>query len=307
VSTFFNIAERCYITIFNWRVTAISKSSSSRSIVNKVAQFMKQLTLSINIDQVTGLPSVDLGIGSEQTPMAFERTLGLIAEIHQDHQALLIFDVFQDISFVKSLPAKIRSALQLLPGDLPVLVLGSKKQLFSQMFADPRAPFASWGRHLELPPISADDYHEYIHTKFKSFGLSMSLDLTKFLLNEMQHIPEAINIVCDKMTKMQTTKSPIDKNLIAQVIHLAVEERSSLFRERLHRFTEKEIQFLRQIALDQPVAKPLAKSFVSATRLSVGGLQAMVSRLENEAMIYRLEEGYVVNDPLLQRFLARGL
>ena len=79
------------------------------------------------------------------------------------------------------------------------------------------------GRHLELPPISAEDYHEYIHTKFKSFGLSMSLDLIKFLLNEMQHIPEAINIVCDKMTKMQTMKSPIDKNLIVQVIHLAVD------------------------------------------------------------------------------------
>lgn len=275
--------------------------------MNKVSALMKQLRLTINIDHMTGLPTVDLGVGNDQGPIPFERTLELIAEIHRDHNSLLIFDEFQDVSLIKTLPAKIRSALQTMPSDLPIVVLGSKKQLLAQMFADPRAAFASWGRHFELPAISAEDYHAYINSKFKYFGLSMSLDLTRFLLDEMQHIPEAINIVCDKITKIASDKTEIEMSLIIRAISISVEERSSLFRERLHRYTEKEIYFLRQIALDQPIEKPLAKSFVAATRLSVGGLQAMVTRLENEAMIYRIDKGYVVNDPLLQRFLSNNI
>ena len=90
---------------------------------------------------------------------------------------------------------------------------------------------------------------------------------------------------------------------IEAAISLIIEERSPLFIERITRFTEKEQRFLKVLSDLQIIALPTGKLFLRATGLSAGGCSAILNRLEDQTMIYREPDGYILGDPLLAEYL----
>ena len=190
-----------------------------------------------------------------------------------------------------------------MPDDLPVVILGSKKHLLSKIFGDPSAPLSGWGVHCEVSAISTKEYHSYINERFSPLGLEISIEDTKFLQDLVQNIPECVNIVCDKIMRQSNGPNNVTKENIMFAFKKVVDERRAVFEERNSRFTEKEETFLTVLAKMEPVKQPNGKSFLRRVNLSPGGNGPIISRLENEAIIYKTVAGYVVNDPLYAEFL----
>ena len=282
------------------------------STVRPASTFLKKLAVglrgvrpTLEIDPLTGQPSFTLGLeGRRAGAVDFPLILKQIASYHSTHRALIVFDEFQDIALVKQAEAKMRQALQALSGTLPVIALGSKKHLLSQIFARPAAPLAGWGKYREIAALSALDYSQYANERFVHYGIEISIEATQFLQDQVQNVPESMNIVCDQILRLRDgTKGPLANDEILLALRALVRQRRSLFEEYLNHFSAKERRFLRVLASLEPVKQPHSREFLSRAELSPGGNRPILRRLLDESIVYQLADGYVLGDPLLGHYL----
>jgi hypothetical protein len=279
------------------------ESFPKTSRFHSMVSLLKGIRPTISVDPTSGETSLSITSIQGGTPTP-EEILKLISALHQESPVLLIFDEFQHIALVDEAEARLRAALQNLPKELPVIVLGSKKHLLAQIFTRPNAPFASWGIPLELPPISKDDYHPYIMQRFQPHGLQITQDTVGHLLATTYDTPEALNIICDTIVS-HWKNQVVDEQVIGQAITLMLDRMQSGFREFLAHFTLPQIKVLTEIAKKEPILKTSSAAFLKGIGLSQAGVSLIIKKFEDEAIIYRTELGYIVADPLLAMFLRR--
>lgn len=288
---------------------AIAKTFPIKSQLKTVLNFIKGVRPMVSIDPVTGEPSLSIEWQDHNDKVKFEAIFNSVGEIHKKSRALIVLDEFQDLAFVKGGEAKLRSVLQHLPHDLSIVMSGSKKHLLAKIFAVPSAPFASWGRDVEIPTIETKEYQEeylrYVNERFALNKISISLGDLKNLLSLVQGVPEPANIVCDKLLRSHSNKVIGSADVRAAFV-AAVEERRSRLEEKLMYFKEGEKSILMAIAKHGPIAKPKGKDFLHMLKkLSPTAIYTAIKRLEDHAEIYLTKEGYIVSDPLFSEFLRR--
>lgn len=281
----------------------MAKIKPARSFVEKLMRQVRHVRPTMSIDAMTGSPEFSLGLAIEAAPIPFTNIIEQIGNYHRDAEALLVIDEFQDIAEVEEAEALFRNALQHLPADLPVVLMGSKKHVLARIFAEPGAPLAGWGRHVEISLISAEDFLPYINARLNTVVAEVDLPLVQRLLTVTHNNPESVNMVGDWWLRHRQGAgklSEIDLNLALEGI---TAEKSSSFREYLAQFTEKEELVLRAIARSEIVVEPLGASFRAKVGMSPGGLGPLLKRLEHRAIIYRTERGLIVGDAIFGHWL----
>jgi len=288
----------------------LSQAFPAQAQWQSIWNYLKGLKPSFSVDPVTGEPTISIDWQVKSTNKSFETILQNVNEIHLKNKALIVLDEFQDISFVKTAEAKLRAVLQNLSPDLPVIVSGSKKHLMAKIFSVPNAPFASWGRDIDIPTIDSAEYQmsylKYVNDRFSSNNLIIEKSEFAHLLKMSQRIPEPVNIVCDHI--MRTYQ---DKKISLQDVKTAfiesVSERRTRYEERLKFFRETEKLALINIAYHGPIKKPKGKEFIHLMKkVSPTTVYSTINRLEDQAEIYDTAEGYLVADPLFAEFLRRN-
>lgn len=287
---------------------AFSATFPKRALFAAATTYLKGLRPVVSADPMTGEAGISIESVHSNTAVTLEQIFEKISELSKSHSCLLVFDEFQDIHFIPQAEAKLRRLFENLPPRMPILVFGSKQHLLSEIFAKPRAPFASWGLPYEIPKISKEDYHAYINMRFKSQRLKIELAATEYLLIRLQNVPEAINIVCDEITRLRPEKM---KTIANDDIEIAIEQvtrnSASLFRTLVATLSIGEEDVLRGIAKMQPVASVRSKDFLSKSKLSSTGASKALKRLLDAGHVLQDNEGFWAADPLLREFLCRNV
>lgn len=298
--------ESIQVRLENAFTQGLRKSFPVKSKLLSVVDLIKSLRPVLNVDPITGQLDVSLSFTKETISKRLELIFLQISALHAKHPILLIFDEFQDVHFVAEAEAHLRHHLQFLPKDLPVIITGSKNHLLQKMFAAGKAPFANWGLPIELPRISANDYHSYMMERFQPSKIKVSLEMVQVMLDTLQGVPEAVNIICAMvMDYLLPQGGEVTVKIMHEAIDMATERFASIYRSILQRVTSLEIQVMRSLALHGPVSQPRGKVFLRLIDSSPAGVSAAVKRLEDDGLIYQMTEGYVVCDPLLGEFLKR--
>ncbi len=280
----------------------LSRAKPTATLLKNIAKTIKMARPTMSIDPITGSASFSLGIPEYHDDPPFPAILAQAAAHHTERPILIVLDEFQDIAGIDEAQALMRNSFQQFSPRLSVIILGSKQHLLAKIFADPQAPLASWGRHRVIEQISVQDFHVYINERFAPFDLKIAESEVAILCERMQYVPEPINIVCDRVTRSASGQT-IDENSISIAITQIVEERRTLFEERLLRYSQKERTFLTQLALVEPLTQPNSKLFLKRVGISPGSSRPMLNRLLDEAMVFHSKSGYVVGDPLLSEYL----
>jgi hypothetical protein len=199
-----------------------------------------------------------------------------------------------------------RGHLQRLQEHTPVVILGSKKHLLSRIFADHRAPLAGWGRDILIPEVSTqryvDEYYQFVEAYFHQVDKSLAKDAFEYLLEKVQGIPESINIVCNFILRSAWSHIGLAEVMIA--LRGSVEERRSRYEEMVSRLKLNERNVLTALAKNQPVKQPKSKEFLNTVgTVAPTSVFNAIKNLEDQAEIYRTEDGYVIADPLLGVYL----
>ncbi len=225
-----------------------------------------------------------------------------IERLNKKTHILLVFDEFQDIHTVKGMDAKFRTYFQNLPSKFPIVVMGSKKHLLAHLFSLPKAPLAGWGIDYEISKITPKDFLPYLNKRFNKHGKKILLHEVEYLCDRLQNIPESIMYVCKTLSQESDIKQiqPID---IERAIKKTVSMRRGRFEESLQYFSAYERKFLKMLALHEPLQALTSKMFLTETQISSAGVLKIMRKLENLGLIYHLETGWVLTDPLLAKYI----
>lgn len=249
--------------------------------------------------------SIELSVTSRAgDPPGLEEIIAELGHLSKKSPVLIVFDEFQDVAGVSKAEALFRSALQSIPHRVPVVIMGSKKHLLSNIFSKTKAPLHNWGEDLEIGPLPYNEYCVYMNERFERFGLSISLATSKTLQDMLHRNPESINIVCRGLIELHCGKrKTIDETLVEPAMLRAVERRGRRYEEFFSRFSPSEQRFLIALSKGPGVKQPQGKDFVAALGVSTAAVRKALHYLEDEAIIDKTGNGYRVTDPLLACYL----
>ena len=243
----------------------------------------------------------------------FELVLENIAALAEagNFEFLLILDEFQEVGRVERATAKLRGALQTFPGNLPVIIMGSRYHLLQKIFLEPREPFHGWGQTVEFGPIDYASFHEYMNVRFGKFGKTIDLTTSRFLQDLMDREPEAINRLCSAIALDETLHQVISREMVTGKLDELLESSRSIYSERFAQYTKLERRVLEGFAREGAVRKPTGKDFVRKMRdTGASSIQAVVERFLDNGVIYREQDDDGKNvlrlsDPLFALYLKQ--
>ena len=285
----------------------LSESFPTKTFAKNVVAGLKNLQPKIGLDPNTGKLEFQLEVKSSSGKTTLEQLILEINALSQKIPVLIVLDEFQDLYFVKSGVATLRSALQNLKSNLPIIILGSKKHLLSKIFAIHRAPMAGWGRDLEIPVVETPEYLKsyktFVNNYFEQCKSNIGTEELKFLVEQMQGVPESINIVCNYLIRTSNEKIFSKNDILNAVINVA-EERRGRYEEMFARLKSNERSVLTAIAKNSPVNQIKSKDFLSKVgNVAPTSVLHAARKLEDHAEIYKTEQGFVVAEPLLGVYL----
>ncbi len=301
-----DMEERLRIGLEN----GLSKAFPNQVKIKKLLESFKSLRPKIGVDVLSGEFNISLESQDSNKKATLHPIISEIKSLSQKYKILLIFDEFQDLYFVRSSLEKLRSSLQTLPENLPIIVLGSKKHLLSKIFARHKSPMASWGRDIAIPEVRSEHYQkaylQYLNKFLRYVNCKMGKQVFDLLIEHTQGIPESINIVTNFIIR-SCRKIDITEKKVIEALIGSVDERRSRFEEMFGRLRINERAALVAIAKYGPVLKIKSKDFLKyIPGIAPTSLFNAVRKLEDSAEIYFTQEvGYVIADPLFAIYMRR--
>ena len=284
--------------------SALANTFPIKSLLSNAKDLITGVNPNISIDQATGTTTISLGFNLEKTALTIDQVFSSISKIAKIHSPLLVFDEFQDIALIDEAEALIRTSLQEIP-DMPIIILGSQKELLYKMFSNPKSPLASWGQDMVIPPIDYKEYTKYINERFKIYNLNIDNELSQHFQNLLFRVPESINIVCQQIVDLFAAKqmTQVTHENIQQSIVEVLKNRSKRFMMDLYILSESEQTVVKNIAKQGQIKHPHAQDFVSAVSMTNKTIGRIFSRLLDSGVLDLDDDGYRIADPLFNYFL----
>ena len=282
---------------------SFAASFPAKGFMENVGRFLAALRPEISLDPQTGNPSLSLHSRGRETGPGLEALWEHVARIAEEVDSLIVLDEFQDVALVPEAPAQLRACLEAL-GAVPVLLLGSKRHMLTDLFAAPGAPLSEWGSELEFKPIPYGEYHAYLEERFSPRRLTISPEVAARLQDDVQRVPEAINRLGAQLLESHEA-AEIDYPKVRAALVTLLENREGRYASYLTAFSGTDESVLTEIARRGGVEHPQSKSFLAGVRLSSRTVALSVKRLCDRGVIERLPDHYRVADPLLGAYLRR--
>ena len=293
------ISERMTIAF----TEAYNASFKMKSVFNNMLKIIRGIKPSIELDE-KGYPKLSFGIEAGEKIRPFTDILKQLDLMYATNvPVLLVLDEFQDIAMIEEAEALFRNALEHMDSQIPVVILGSKQHLLNRIFARPKAPFFNWGTHVYFDAIDYHEYWQYLDERFKQEGLRISFENAVYLQDKMSRMPEAINRLCFDLSFHDIAQGEITKEDIDAGLSKVVSARRNEPEIYLSGFTASEQKVIINIANLEPVLHPQGKDFIKGINLTAPGVRKIMIKLEDEALVYKENTGYILADPLLKQHI----
>jgi len=221
-----------------WELMINQLVAASRAPVKQVVDWLKSLggTLrpTFSVDQQSGMPTVTLGpvATSAELGRLRERALALPGEIaaRRRHPVILAFDEFQEIHEFDGgrLEKQMRATFQQ-HRQVGYAFAGSKPHLLRRMAEDPNAAFYRFGRRLELGPIPANAWFEYLKPRFGKGRIEVSGDALRRIVELAEGIPYYVMRVCRLLWPRGLRRQTIDVHEVDVAFGEIVDEAGEIF------------------------------------------------------------------------------
>ena len=279
------------------------KSSLAKSMLD----FLKSVRPVISYDGLTGLPQVSVDFKSYHE---YEQSLSkLFRRLEASEKPVVIMiDEFQQIANFpeQNVEALLRSIVQGL-NQCRFIFSGSHKHMLTDMFGARDRPFFMSTQFLNLGPIPADQYADFINNHFSKAKRSIHPEGMDEILQFSRRHTYYTQALCNRL--YATKNSAIDSSFVRQEAYLLVQEQEAIYYQYRQLLSDAQWQLLIAIALEEKVFQPTAAPFIQKYKLSASStVQRSLQALESKEMIQWVETEndsfYQVYDCFLSRWLA---
>lgn len=280
---------------------ALTDSFSPSSIIKRAKDLLRKLSVRIDIDPLTGIPSANIALDSRDDRTNILTLFESIVRLSKKQPLMLILDEFQDIALVPEAEGLIRSHLQQLSSS-SIFLLGSKRHLMERMFGNANAPFFQFGDEMHLDPIPFKAWQPYFMERLKPMGLNITPEGLYYLLDRMYHVPNAI---CELGAWIQehSNEQALSEADIESALNDMVEKKQG-YAYRMMGISEGEREVLRAIAMKGYVEEPLGTDFMRGLRISKSGVGKILQKLLDVGLLEQeVDEGWRISEPVFAHYL----
>ena len=284
-------------SISNKLVKAFEKSFSEsfpiKNLVENTKEYLKGLNVQIQIDSLSGSPSLSLTANKNIRDYTIVEIFDLIKNI--GIPSLIVIDEFQEITKVNNVDALFRSVFQNL--QIPIVIMGSQRHMLSEIFSIPNSPLASFGSDIKIQPIAYEKYHQYIVERFADRNLTITKEMSTYIQDLLERVPEPINILCEYIqeTAINLNISIIDsKSFINELLSKLLLTKRKRFEYTLYNLSSAEQNVLIEIAKQNYIEKPNSKEFITKVGITPRGINYILIKLLHNGILDKSKKASIL-------------
>jgi len=227
----------------------------------------------------------------------------LIAISKIGDNVIAAIDEFQAIAEIDDngwLEATLRTQMQQIR-NTSFLFSGSRKSIINDMMNNPARPFYRSCQPIDFPSMGAN-FSEWVVSRFKSVGVSCSIEAANRLRQLVQDTPNYVQMACFHLVAQGATV--VDEATIHEVLRTIVKQNSYAYQTLMNSLTAIQQRALRLCAIEQE--NVYSKDLLS--KYEIPGGPALASSIKSLKQKQILDEGtakgkVIFDDPLFSIWL----
>jgi len=287
-------------------------SQASRGKLEEAISFLREIIPTPKIViRPNGVPGIEIEL--RRTRKDDEALLQSVLDAPQKlaerkkQSAVVAFDEFQEIENLdgEQMQREIRSRIQH-HSKVAYVFAGSRKHLLDRIFADKTKPLYRIGKALYLSTIPADDFKDFICSKFQSGKIRISDNIADEILSFTECHPYYTQQLCHEIWNLLDSESQVDESHIAKAIQNVLTSQSYAFATIWESLPRTQRALLRGIAVDGG-AKVFSREFIAGHSLGApSNVQKATQYLVERGLLERMNGSYVITDVFYREWLRRA-
>ncbi|NNK89305.1 MAG: ATP-binding protein [Saprospiraceae bacterium] len=276
--------------------------------LKSLSRFFGKFRPKISLDPVTGQPSFELDIRTEQeVRLSLDSLVAIISE--QKKNVIIALDEFQQINHYqrKTLSATLRKYIQNVQ-NLHFIFSGSQRQMLVEMFTSPKQALFRTTQMMPLDKINEKEYYEYIRFHFRQGLRNIPDSIIDEILSWTRIHTYYTQYLCHRLYE-KTSKSVREEDL-ENIKNQIIKENEPMFQNYRRLLSPQQWKLLRAIGQERKVQEPTSKSFIQKYELgSHSTVRLSLKYLEEHELIYaeyendEIKPNYYVYDLLLAKWI----
>ncbi len=279
----------------------------SKSWRDKFFDVITSLRVGLKLDPVSGVPTLDIGIGDISSPTM---TIDQIFEYLEmaDKPCIVAFDEFQQITNYpeKNVEALLRTYIQRCKKTLFIFA-GSQKHMMAQMFLSPARPFYQSTSNMGLEPIPRDTYIAFAQAMFKKGAKEIDAEAVGRVYDMYYGITWYMQYMLNEMFNLTPEGGTCRVETIEVAIQNVLSAQQTFYQYVFTNIPPRQKELLFAIAKAGVAQNVTSKEFVQKYRLqSASSIQSALKGLEEkELVIGSLDKTWRIYDTFLEQYIQR--
>ena len=276
--------------------------SNPMKLLKKATDFFKALRPVITFDDITGKPKVLLDIAKGTEAHSIEQVFQYLKQ--SEKTCYIAFDEFQQVAKYpeKNIEAVLRSNIQDLH-NVHFIFSGSQAHMLEEMFLSPKRPFYQSTSEKTIGTISEDAYYDFASEFFKRQERELPHDIFSQIYQRYEGHTWYIQMLLNRLYAKKTRS--IDLQLVQECISDILTENEYYYQNLLRIYSKGQSNLLKAIGKEKVVKEITAGSFISKYGLTAtSSVKSSLSRLIDDEVVYRSENGYIIYDRFFGNWLA---
>lgn len=276
--------------------------TKTQKLGNAIIDFFSRIGGSFTYDPVTGQPALDMKLNtSKRTAKNIDDIFDFLE--NSGKQTFVAIDEFQQILEYpeKNVEALLRTKIQKLK-NVHFIFSGSHKHMLTSMFMDYSRPFYQSTDMLYLEKIETTLYAQFILSIFKQYKRSISLSIAQSILEWTRCHTYYVQSLCNRLYATGVKK--IDDALLKNTLYELLREHEGIYYSYRNLLTQPQWDLLYAIANEETAVMPTSNKFLRKYNLgSASTVNRSINALLSKEMIFQTQDGYLVYDVFLSRWL----
>ncbi|HKP91685.1 MAG TPA: hypothetical protein VJT75_17085 [Thermoleophilaceae bacterium] len=220
-------------------------------------------------------------------------------------RTLVVFDEFQDLLRIDSdVDGLLRSKIQLHRDEASYVFAGSEPGLLNALFGDRKRPLFDQARPIHLGPLQDHDLIEFIGERFERSDRDPGEALDA-LIDLVRGHPQRAMLCAHHLWEQTSQGTTADLETFDRAMAGVDRETSEAFRILWDDLADKSAQRKVLAALANSHETLYNRRTLEAYGLEKGAAESAVRPLIDRGEVQRAEPGFLIVDPLLERWLQR--
>ena len=270
-------------------------------------QIISSFRVGFKLDPMTGIPSLDLGLGDIQMPQTTLDEIFVYIE-EADKPCIIAIDEFQQIGEYaeKNVEALLRTKIQNCHR-AQFIFAGSKRHMMSNMFNSPSKPFYQSAISMGLEPIPVDIYSDFAIGLFEEGGKHIEREVVEEVWRVFNGYTWFVQMIMNELFALTIPNGVCAQEMIEEARRNVIMAQENSYKDIMSQLPPKQKIVLQAIAKEGLAQNITSSKFIKKYSLSsASSVQAAVKLLLKNDLITQTDTGYRVYDFFLSEWLATG-